>query len=44
LCGFAIFCVVLATTLPVLSIAWSFSAALVIQLALQTWLFRVFST
>jgi hypothetical protein len=40
LCGFAIFCVVLATTLPVLSIAWSFSAALVIQLALQTWLFR----
>ena len=40
LCGFAIFCVVLATTLPVLSIAWSFSAALVIQLALQTLLFR----
>jgi len=40
LCGFAIFCVVLATTLPVLSIAWSFSAALAIQLVLQTLLFR----
>ena len=32
--------VVLATTLPVLSIAWSFSAALAIQLVLQTLLFR----
>ena len=40
LCGFAIFCVVLAMTLPVLSIAWSFSAALATQLVLQTLLFR----
>ena len=40
LCGFAIFCVVLATTLPVLSIVWSFSAALATQLVLQTMLFR----
>ena len=40
LCGFAIFCVVLATMLPVVSIAGSFIAALAIQLVLQTLLFR----
>jgi hypothetical protein len=40
LCGFAIFCVVLALTLPRLAIAGSFAAALVTQLVLQTWLFR----
>ena len=44
LCGFAIFCVGLATTLPVLSIAWSFSAALAIQLVLQTLIFSVGSS
>jgi hypothetical protein len=40
LCGFAIFCVMLALTLPRLSIGWSFTAALVTQLVLQTLLFR----
>jgi hypothetical protein len=40
LCGFAIFCVVLALTLPRVSIGWSFSAALATQLVLQTLLFR----
>lgn len=40
LCGFATFSVVLALALPQLSIASSFGAALVMQLALQTWLFR----
>lgn len=39
LCGFAIFCVMLALTLPHLSIAESFSVALVTQLVLQTALF-----
>jgi hypothetical protein len=40
LSGFAIFCLVLALTLPRLSIAWSFSAALATQLVVQTLLFR----
>jgi hypothetical protein len=39
LCGFAIFCVMLALTLPHLSIAATFSVALVTQLVLQTALF-----
>jgi hypothetical protein len=39
LCGFAIFCVVLALTLPHLPITASFSAALVTQLVFQTLLF-----
>jgi hypothetical protein len=39
LCGFAIFCVTLALTLPHLSIAASFIVALVTQLVLQTALF-----
>jgi hypothetical protein len=39
LCGFAIFCVMLALTLPHLSIAASFGVALVTQLVLQTALF-----
>jgi hypothetical protein len=39
LCGFAIFCVTLALTLPHLSIAASFVVALVTQLVLQTALF-----
>jgi hypothetical protein len=39
LCGFAIFCTTLALTLPHLSIAASFSVALVTQLVLQTALF-----
>jgi hypothetical protein len=40
LCGFGIFCVTLALTLPHLSIAASFVVALVTQLVLQTALFR----
>jgi hypothetical protein len=40
LCTFAVFCVVLALTLPRMPIAWSFTAALATQLALQTVLFR----
>jgi hypothetical protein len=40
LCGFAIFCVVLALTLPYLPIVASFSVALATQLVLQTALFR----
>jgi hypothetical protein len=40
LCGFAIFCVTLALTLPRLSIATSFGLALATQVALQTALFR----
>jgi hypothetical protein len=40
LCGFAIFCVVLALTLPHLTIVASFSVALAMQLVLQTLLFR----
>jgi hypothetical protein len=40
LCGFAIFCAVLAMTLPRLPIGWSFVAALATQLVLQTALFR----
>lgn len=40
LCGFAIFCVVLALTLPYLPTAASFAMALAIQLVLQTALFR----
>jgi len=40
LCGFAVFCVMLALTLPHLSIAASFSVALATQLVLQTALFR----
>jgi hypothetical protein len=40
LCGFAIFCVMLALTLPRLSIATSFGVALLTQLVLQTALFR----
>ena len=39
LCGFAVFCVMLALTLPHLSIAVSFSVALATQLVLQTALF-----
>jgi len=39
LCGFAIFCTMLALTLPHLSIAASFSVALVTQLVLQPALF-----
>jgi len=39
LCGFAVFCVTLALTLPHLSIAASFSVALATQLVLQTALF-----
>jgi hypothetical protein len=39
LCGFAVFCMVLALTLPHLAIAASFSVALVSQLVLQTALF-----
>jgi hypothetical protein len=39
LCGFAIFCVTLALTLPHLSIAASFSVALATQLVLQTLVF-----
>jgi len=39
LCGFAVFCVMLALTLPHLSIAASFSVALATQLVLQTALF-----
>ena len=42
LCGFAIFCVSLATMLPVWPIAWSFSAALATQLVLQIVLFSGF--
>jgi hypothetical protein len=40
LCGFGVFCVTLALTLPRLSIAASFVVALVTQLVLQTALFR----
>ena len=40
LCGFAVFCVMLALTLPHLPIAASFSVALATQLVLQTALFR----
>jgi hypothetical protein len=40
LCGFAVFCVMLALTLPRFSIAASFALALVTQLVLQTALFR----
>lgn len=40
LCGFAIFCAMLALTLPHLPIAAAFSAALVAQFVLQTALFR----
>jgi hypothetical protein len=40
LCGFAVFCLTLALTLPRLPIAWSFAVALVSQLVLQTLLFR----
>jgi hypothetical protein len=40
LCTFAVFCVVLALTLPRVPIAWSFTAALATQLALQMTLFR----
>jgi hypothetical protein len=40
LCGFAIFCVMLALTLPHLPIAAAFSVALATQLVLQTLLFR----
>jgi len=40
LCGFAVFCVMLALTLPHLSIGWSFAVALATQLVLQTALFR----
>jgi hypothetical protein len=40
LCGFAIFCVVLALTLPHLPIVASFSVALATQLVLQTALFK----
>ena len=40
LCGFAVFCVMLALTLPHLSIAASFCVALATQLVLQTALFR----
>ena len=40
LCGFAIFCVVLALTLPHLSIVASFGVALATQVVLQTMLFR----
>ena len=40
LCGFAVFCVMLALTLPHLPIAASFVVALVTQLVLQTALFR----
>ena len=39
LCGFAVFCVMLALTLPHLSIASAFGVALVTQLILQTALF-----
>ena len=40
LCGFAIFCVMLALTLPRMSIAWAFATALATQLVLQTLIFR----
>jgi hypothetical protein len=40
LCGFAIFCVMLALTLPRLPVGWSFGVALVTQVVLQTALFR----
>jgi hypothetical protein len=40
LSGFAIFCMTLALTLPHLSMAMSFAAALTTQLVLQTMLFR----
>jgi hypothetical protein len=40
LCGFAIFCVMLALTLPHLPTAWSFAVALATQLVLQLALFR----
>ncbi len=40
LCGFGVFCVTLALTLPRLPIAASFAVALVTQLVLQTALFR----
>jgi hypothetical protein len=40
LCTFAVFCVVLATSLPVLSIVSSFAAALAVQLVSQAALFR----
>jgi hypothetical protein len=40
LCTFAVFCVVLALTLPRVPIAWSFTAALATQLVLQMVIFR----
>jgi hypothetical protein len=40
LCGFAIFCAVLALTLPRMAIGWSFAVALATQLALQLAIFR----
>jgi hypothetical protein len=41
LCGFAIFCLVLALTLPRLPIGWSFAVALATQLVVQTPVFSV---
>jgi hypothetical protein len=35
LCSFAVFCAVLTFALPALSVAWSFVAALAVQLILQ---------
>lgn len=40
LCGFAVFCVMLALTMTRLPVAWSFVAALTLQLLLQLALFR----
>ena len=39
LCGFAVFCVMLALTLPRMSTVWAFCVALAVQLILQTALF-----